>query len=330
MENRVLGKNGPSVSALGLGCMGMSDFYGSRATRDDAQSRRTLGAALDAGVTLLDTGDFYGSGHNEMLVGEVLAQRQRHNAFLSVKFGALRTPEGGFGGIDGRPAAVKNFAAYSLQRLRVETIDLYQPARIDPAVPIEDTVGAVAELIAAGKVRHLGLSEVDAAQIRRAHRVHPIAAVQIEYSLATRFIEADILPTCRELGIAVVAYGALSRGLLSAGVPQNLAPSDFRAHLPRFLGDAGKRNAATVAAFAAIAARIGATPAQLAVAWVMAQGADIVPIVGTSNPQRLAENLAAATLVLESDLRRELDSLFAQGAIEGERYPAAQMALVPS
>lgn len=328
MEQRKLGANGPRVSAIGLGCMGMSDFYGTPATRDDAESKATIAAALEAGVTLLDTGDFYGSGHNEMLLGDVLAGRSRTQAFLSVKFGALRTPTGAFGGIDGRPAAVKNFAACSLQRLRVSQIDLYQPARVDPGVPIEETVGAVADLIAAGHVRYLGLSEVTAEQIRRAHKIHPVAAVQIEYSLATRFVENAILPTCRELGIALVAYGALSRGLLTAAAPLHFAPGDFRAHLPRFAPEQQAHNAATVAAFAAIAKRVGATPAQLAIAWTMAQGADIVPIVGTSKRARLAENLAAATLVLDWPTRAALDSLFAADAIRGERYPAAQAALI--
>jgi aryl-alcohol dehydrogenase-like predicted oxidoreductase len=328
METRLLGANGPSVSAIGLGCMGMSDFYGTHATRDDAESRATIEAALEAGVTLLDTGDFYGNGHNEMLLGDVLAGRNRTQTFLSVKFGALRTPAGSFGGIDGRQAAVKNFAAYSLQRLRVAQIDLYQPARIDPAVPIEETVGAVADLIQEGRVRYLGLSEVTADQIRRAHKVHPVAAVQIEYSLATRFVESAILPTCRELGIALVAYGALSRGLLTAALPPHFAPADFRAHLPRFAPEQQAHNGTTVAAFVEIAKHIGATPAQLAIAWTMAQGKDIVPVVGISKRARLAENLAAATLVLDSSTRAALDSLFAPGAIRGERYPAAQSALI--
>lgn len=327
MELRELGRNGPNVSAIGLGCMGMSDFYGSRATRDDAKSRATIDAAIDAGVTLLDTGDFYGMGHNESLVGDAIRGR-RSRVFLSVKFGALRTPSGGFAGIDGRPVAVKNFAAYSLSRLGVDAIDLYQAARVDPAVPIEETTGAIADLIREGKVRHLGLSEVSAEQIRRAHEVHPVSAVQIEYGLATRFIENDILPTCRELGIAIIGYGALSRGLLAGALDAPLEPQDFRSHLPRFSAENRATNAARAMALAGLAREAGATPAQLAIAWVLAQGSDIVPIVGTTSPQRLAENLRATQMRLSDDLRKRLDAEFAPGAVAGERYPAAQSAIV--
>ncbi len=212
MEHRKLGKTGPDVAAIGLGCMGMSDFYG---PADRGESIATIHAALDAGITLLDTGDFYGMGHNEMLIREALAGRSRDNLQISVKFGALRDPARGFIGMDCRPAAVKNFIAYSLQRLGVDHIDIYRPARLDPAVPIEDTVGAIADMIKAGYVRHIGLSEVGSDTIRRAHAVHPIADLQIEYSLISRGIEDDILPTCRELGIGITAYGVLSRGLIS-------------------------------------------------------------------------------------------------------------------
>ena len=327
MQHRQLGTQGPRVSAIGLGCMGMSDFYGTKATRDDGESLATLRAALDAGVTLLDTGDFYGVGHNELLVAQAIRGR-RDDAFLSVKFGALRTPAGGFTGFDGRPNAVKNFCAYSLVRMGVDTIDLYQPARTTPEVPIEDTVGAVAELISEGKVRYLGLSEVTAEQIRRAHAVHPVTAVQVEYSLATRFIETEILPTVRELGIGLVGYGALSRGLLSGAAAGSFAPSDFRSHLPRFSGDNLDRNRARVAMLQAMAAEKGCSPSQLAIAWVMAQGQDIVPIVGTTKRSRLAENLAAADIDLsDADLAR-LAEAFPEGAISGDRYPAEHAGII--
>ena len=327
MQHRQLGTRGPRVSAIGLGCMGMSDFYGTEATRDDAESVATIQAAMDAGVNLLDTGDFYGVGHNELLVAQAIRGR-RDDAFLSVKFGALRTPAGGFTGFDGRPEAVKNFCAYSLVRLGVDTIDLYQPARTTPAVPIEDTVGTVADLIAEGKVRYLGLSEVTADQIRRAHAVHPVTAVQVEYSLATRFIENEILPTVRELGIGLVGYGALSRGLLTGIGTDSFAPGDFRSHLPRFSGANLERNRDRIADLQAMAAEKGCSPSQLAIAWVMAQGQDIVPIVGTTKRRRLAENLAAADIGLsDSDLAR-LAEAFPEGAIAGDRYPADHAGLI--
>lgn len=327
MQHRRLGTRGPHVSAIGLGCMGMSDFYGTEATRDDGESVATIRAALDAGVNLLDTGDFYGVGHNELLVAQAIRGR-RDDAFLSVKFGALRTPAGGFTGFDGRPEAVKSFCAYSLVRLGVDTIDLYQPARTTPAVPIEDTVGAVADLIAEGKVRYLGLSEVTADQIRRAHAVHPVTAVQVEYSLATRFIESEILPTVRDLGIGLVGYGALSRGLLTGTVAGSFAPGDFRSHMPRFSGANLKSNRARVADLQAMAAEKGCSPSQLAIAWVMAQGPDIVPIVGTTKRTRLAENLAAADISLsDADLAR-LAEAFPEGAIAGDRYPAEHAGVI--
>ena len=327
MQIRHLGHHGPAVSALGLGCMGMSDFYGSKTGRDDAESLATIAEALDRGVTLLDTGDFYGMGHNEALVGKAIAGR-RDSVFLSVKFGAMRSFSGGFLGFDGRPAAVKNFAAYSLQRLGVDVIDLYQPARVDPAVPYEDTIGAVADLIREGKVRFLGISEASAEQMRRAHAVHPVAALEIEYSLATRLIEDEILPVARELGVGIVAYGALSRGLLSGTFDGTLAPGDFRAHSPRFTGENLAHNLERVAALKKIAARKGCTASQLAIAWVLSRGGDIVPIVGTAKRTRLRENLQALEVELDPSDLAELNQMFAPGAIAGDRYPEQQMRLV--
>lgn len=327
LQTRTLGKNGPQLAAIGLGCMGMSDFYGSKADRNDTQSIATIHAALDAGISLFDTGDFYGVGHNEMLLGRALAGR-REQAVISVKTGVLRTPGGGFSGFDGRPASIKNFAAYSLQRLGVEVIDIYQAARLDPAVPLEETVGAIADLIQEGKVRYLGVSEMNAEQLRRAHAVHPVTALEIEYSLATRVIEPEILPTARQLGIGIVAYGAMSRGLLTGAIDGVFAANDFRAHAPRFQGENLAHNLQKVEALKAIASRIGCTAAQLALAWVLARGDDIVALTGTTKPTRLAENLSALDVKLGEAERAELERLFAPGAIAGERYAAPQMNLV--
>jgi aryl-alcohol dehydrogenase-like predicted oxidoreductase len=327
MEMRKLGRGGPEVSAVGLGCMGMSDFYGTRATRDDDESVATIQAALDAGITLLNTGDFYGVGHNELLIGRALRGRSQR-PLVSVKFGALRTPAGGFSGIDVRPVAVKNFAAYSLARLGLPVIDLYQPARIDPAVPIEDTVGAIAELIAEGKVRYLGLSEASPEQLRRAHAVHPVAALEVEYSLATRVIERELLATARELGVSVVAYGVLSRGLLSGRLPAQLPAGDFRARSPRFIGESRAHNDQRVGALAAIAAERGITPAQLAIAWALHRGNDVIPLLGTSQRGRLREDLAALAIELSAEEVARLDAAFPEGAFAGSRYDAHSMQLV--
>jgi aryl-alcohol dehydrogenase-like predicted oxidoreductase len=328
MEQRRLGAAGPFVSALGLGCMGMSDFYG---PADRAESLATIHAALDAGITLLDTGDFYGMGHNEMLLGEALRGRARGRAIVSVKFGALRDPAGGWAGYDARPAAVKNFAAYSLRRLGLEHIDIYRPARLDPAVPIEETVGAIADLVRAGHVRHIGLSEMGADTIRRAAATHPISDLQIEYSLISRGIEDAILPACRSLGIGVTAYGVLSRGLISGHWrPDAARPGDFRAASPRFQAGNVERNLALVEALRALAQAKRASVAQVAIAWVLAQGADIVPLVGARRRERLNEALGALSVALEPGDFAAIERAVPKGAASGERYPAAQLAHLDS
>jgi aryl-alcohol dehydrogenase-like predicted oxidoreductase len=284
-------------------------------------------AALDAGVTLIDTGDFYAMGHNELLLAEALRGRDRDSYQLSVKFGMLRGPGPGFGGYDGRPAAVKNFLAYSLTRLGTDHIDIYRPARLDPAVPTEETVGAVKEMIDAGYVRHLGLSEVDAATIRRAHAVHPVADLQIEYSLISRAVEADVLPALRELGIGLTAYGVLSRGLISGhwSAGHAAGPGDVRGFSPRFSDENVEHNLTLVAALRRIAEGKGCTVAQLAIAWVAAQGADIVPLVGARTRDRLAEALPAMDLTLTTDDLAEIEKAVPVGAAHGDRYPAAFM-----
>ncbi|MFC4535053.1 aldo/keto reductase [Sphaerisporangium dianthi] len=324
MRTRTLGTTGPAVSELGLGLMGMSDLYG---PADEAESIATVHAALDAGVTLMDTGDFYGMGHNEMLLRDALKGRDRERVVISVKFGAMRDPDGGWVGNDGRPAAVKNFLAYTLRRLGTDHVDVYRPARLDPQVPIEDTVGAIAEMVQAGHVRHIGLSEVGAETLRRAHAVHPIADLQIEYSLLSRGIEEDILPTARKLGIGITAYGVLSRGLLSGHwrPERQLAAGDFRGMSPRFQADNLQRNLDLVEALRRIAEAKGATVAQLAVAWVAAQGEDIVPLVGARRRDRLTESLAAAELALTAGDLAEIERAVPAGAAAGDRYAAPQM-----
>ncbi len=329
MNARALGSAGPSVSALGLGCMGMSGMYG---PADRAESIATIHAALDAQINLLDTGDFYGMGHNEMLIAEALADRPRGEVLISVKYGGMRDPAGGWGGIDGRPAATKNFLAYSLQRLRVDHIDVYRIARVDPAVPIEETIGAISELVDAGYVRHIGLSEAGPDTIRRAHAVHPIVDLQIEYSLLSRSIEREILPTCRELGIAITAYGVLSRGLLSGhwSASRELAATDFRAHAPRFSGPNLAHNLGLVDALRGIAAEREASVAQVAIAWVLARGEDIVPLVGARRRDQLAEALGALEITLSEEDERRIEAAVPANAAAGQRYAPAQMAHLDS
>ena len=323
-KTRNLGRTGPAVSELGLGAMGMSGAYGET---DRRESLATVYAALDAGVTLIDTADFYAMGHNELLLAEALRGRDRDSYQLSVKFGMLRGPGPHFGGQDSRPEAVRNFLAYSLTRLGTDHIDIYRPARLDPAVPIEDTVGAIKEMIDAGHVRHLGLSEVDAATIRRAHAVHPVSDLQIEYSLLSRGVEAEILPTLRELGIGLTAYGVLGRGLISGHWSAGQAgPGDNRAISPRFAAGNVEHNLTLVEALRPVAEAKGCTVAQLAIAWVAAQGETIVPLIGARTRERLAEALPAATLTLTADDLADIEKAVPAGAARGDRYPAAFMA----
>ncbi|MFE2421170.1 aldo/keto reductase [Streptomyces hokutonensis] len=332
IPTRSLGTTGPQVPALGLGCMGMSALYGEA---DRSESIATIHAALEAGVTLLDTGDFYAMGHNEMLIGEALRTApaaRREQALTSVKFGALRDPEGGWNGYDGRPAAVKNFAAYSLQRLGVDHIDVYRIARVDPGVPIEETVGAIAELVEKGYVRHIGLSEAGADTIRRAAAVAPIADVQLEYALITRGIEDRVLPTTRELGISVTAYGVLSRGLISGhfGADRQLGASDYRAHSPRFQGENLRHNLGLVEQLRKIAEEKGVSVAQLAIAWVLSRGEDIVPLIGARTRERLTESLGALDVVLDAADLAAIEAAVPADSALGERYPAAAMAHLDS
>ncbi|MFJ6082503.1 aldo/keto reductase [Streptomyces sp. NPDC092369] len=328
IQTRTLGTTGPRVSALGLGCMGMSALYGEA---DRGESIATIHAALEAGVTLLDTGDFYAMGHNEMLIGEALRTAPtalREQALTSVKFGGLRDPDGGWNGYDGRPAAVRNFAAYSLQRLGVDHIDVYRIARVDPDVPIEETVGAIAELVEKGHVRHIGLSEASADVIRRAAATAPISDLQIEYAIITRDIEREILPTTRELGIGITAYGVLSRGLISGHFTQDrqLGATDFRAFSPRFQGDNLRHNLELVEALRKIAEQKGVTVAQIAIAWVLSRGEDIVPLVGARTRERLTESLGALDVTLEPADLAAIEEAVPAGAAAGTRYPAVQMA----
>jgi aryl-alcohol dehydrogenase-like predicted oxidoreductase len=321
-----LGRGGPEVSRAGLGLMGMSGIYGAA---DDAESVATIRAALDAGITLLDTGDFYGMGHNELLLSRVLREVPRDSVFVQVKFGGQRDPSGRFVGHDASPAAVKNYLAYSLTRLGTDYIDLYQPARLDPHVPIEDTVGAIVEMIEAGYVRHLGLSEVGADTIRRAHAVYPVRELQIEYSLMSRGIEAEILPVLRELGISVTAYGILSRGLLNRETAR-LAEGDPRARFPRFQSGNLERNLELLDALEKIAEQRGVSTAQLAIAWVAAQGEDIIPLIGTKRRTRLAEAVAALDLRLTPDELGAIGAAVPGAQVAGTRYDAAQMGALDS
>jgi len=326
---RQLGSAGLRVSAIGLGCMGMSGVYG---PAEEPESIATIREALDTGINLLDTGDYYGMGHNELLIRDALRGRDRNGVVISVKFGALRGPDNAFIGIDGRPVAVRNFLAYSLRRLGTDYIDIYRLGRVDPQVPIEETVGAIAEMISAGYVRHVGLSEAGAETVRRAHAIHPITDLQIEYSLLSRGIEAEILPTCRELGVGVTAYGVLSRGLLggawSSGRPASAG--DMRAHMPRFRRENLERNLALVEALRTIAEAKGVTVAQIAIAWVLARGEDIVPLVGTTRRDRLAEAVGALELELGEDDLAAIERAVPPGAAAGGRYDERQMAMLDS
>jgi aryl-alcohol dehydrogenase-like predicted oxidoreductase len=331
METTTLGRGGPVVSRAGLGLMGMSGIYGQA---DDHESLATIRAAIDAGITLLDTGDFYGMGHNELLLRDALHKPnsgiRRDQVFIQVKFGGQRDPSGAFVGHDASPAMVKSSLAYTLTRLNTDYVDLYQPARLDPRVPIEETVGAVAEMIKAGFVRYLGLSETGADTIRRAHAVHPVSALQIEYSLMSRGIERKILPTVRELGIGVTAYGILSRGLLSSGTAR-LAEDDPRTRFPRFRGENHERNLELLAALEAIADDKGVSAAQLAIAWVASRGDDIIPLIGTKRRDRLAEALhALEDLTLSADELAAIEAAVPAEAVAGDRYEAAQVAMLDS
>lgn len=329
MNRRRLGTHGPTVAALGLGCMGMSGMYG---PADRAESIATIHAALAAGIDLLDTGDFYGMGHNELLIAEALRGRPRDDYLLSVKFGAQRGPDGAWLGYDASPPAVKTALAHSLTRLGVEYIDVYRPARLDPDVPIEETVGAIAELVQAGYVRYIGLSEVGPETIRRAVATHPICDLQIEYSLISRGIEAEILPACREQGVGITAYGVLSRGLISGhfDAERELAATDFRSRAPRFSEENRARNLALVEELRAVAEAKGATVAQIAIAWVLARGEDIVALVGARTRERLQEALGAEQLELDADDLAALERAIPPDAAAGERYPEPQMASLDS
>lgn len=319
---RKLGTNGPTVSAIGLGAMGMSDLYG---PADRAESIATIHAALDAGVNLIDTGDFYGSGHNEMLIAEAIADRRREDVVLSVKFGALRDPAGGWGGNDSSPRAMKNALAQSLKRLRTDYIDIYRPARLDTNVPIEDTVGAMAEMVQAGYIRHIGLSEISIETLRRAHAVHPISDLQIEYSVISRGPDA-MLPALRELGVGLTAYSVLSKGLISGHWSKaREGEQDFRAINPRFQGENLERNLQLVERMRALAEAKGVTAAQLAIAWVMAQDEIVVPLVGARTRERLAESLGANEVQLSAADIRDIGDAVPPDSAAGDRYNAYLM-----
>jgi len=312
---------------VGLGCMGMAGGYG---PADDAESIATVHAALDVGVTFLDAGDFYGHGHTEMLLRDALKGGRRERAFIAIKFGATRSADGQFMGDDCRPTSVKNFLAYSLKRLGTDYVDLYQPARLDPKVPIEDTIGAIAEMVKAGFVRHIGLSEVGARTVRRAHAVHPIAELQIEYSLMSRSVEKEILPTLRELGIALTAYGVLARGLISDTARASQSVGEIRSRQPRFAKDNFEKNLALVSALQALAKEKGCTTAQLAIAWVLSRGMDIMPLIGARRRDQLKEGLGALDVSLsQRDLAR-IEQAVPADAVAGTRYVPAAMAHMDS
>ncbi len=328
MDTRSLGATGPTVSTVGLGLMGMSDLYG---PANETESVATIHAALEAGVMLLDAGDFYGAGHNELLVRDSLRGRNRDDVVISVKFGVLRDPAGGWHGVDVRPNSIKNFLAYTLRRLGTDHVDIYRPARVSPEVPIEDVVGTMAEMVQAGFIRHIGLSEVGADTLRRASAVHPIADVQVEYSLISRGIETTLLPTARELGVGVTAYGVLSRGLISGHwSKERAAQPDFRSHLPRFTGENLDQNLALVEALRKIAESKGVSVAQLAIAWVLSRGADIVPLIGARRRDRLSEALGALDAIPTAPELASIEAAVPADAVAGTRYDAFQISILDS